>query len=141
MDADRRITTVEEVPDESTFLFTVRDVESDEEREAILVEANGDGDVAAWLNYCQHFTHIKLDKGSGAPMRNGEVVCANHGAYFASESGLCTFGPCEGAYLNGLDVTIEEGVVYLADERYEFVASGAIESDPVDLSSKSNVEF
>ncbi|SEO41332.1 Ferredoxin subunit of nitrite reductase or a ring-hydroxylating dioxygenase [Halogranum amylolyticum] len=141
MDADRRITTVEEVPDESTFLFTVRDVETDEEQEAILVEANGDGDVAAWLNYCQHFTHIKLDKGSGAPMRNGEVVCANHGAYFASESGLCTFGPCEGAYLNGLDLTIEDGVVYLADERYEFVTSGAMESDPVDLSSKSNVEF
>jgi len=34
---------------------------------AILVDSeNG---VRAWLNYCQHYTHIKIDKGSGAEMR------------------------------------------------------------------------
>lgn len=139
MDAARRITTVDEVPDESTFLFTVRDSETDEEQEAILVRT--DGEIAAWLNYCQHFTHIKLDKGSGAPMRDGELVCANHGAYFESDSGLCTFGPCEGAYLNGLELAVEDGVVSLAEDGYEFVATGPLESDPADLSSKSNMEF
>jgi nitrite reductase/ring-hydroxylating ferredoxin subunit len=139
MDAARRITTVDEVPDESTFLFTVRDSETDEEQEAILIRT--DGEIVAWLNYCQHFTHIKLDKGSGAPMRNGELVCANHGAYFESDSGLCTFGPCEGAYLNGLDLTVEDGVVSLAEDGYEFVDAGPLESDPADLSSKSNMEF
>lgn len=139
MDSDRRIASVDEIPDESTFLFTVHETETDEDREAILVHT--DGDVAAWLNYCQHYTHIKLDKGSGAPMRDGEVVCANHGAYFDSGSGLCTFGPCEGAYLNDLDIVVEDGAVYLTDDDYAFVATGAPESDPADLSSKSNMEF
>jgi nitrite reductase/ring-hydroxylating ferredoxin subunit len=139
MDADRRITTVDEVPEETTFLFTVRDTETDEEQEAILVRTNGD--IVAWLNYCQHFTHIKLDKGSGAPMRDGELICANHGAYFESDSGRCTFGPCEGAYLNGLDLTLDDGELYLAADGYEFVATGPLESDPADLSSKSNMEF
>lgn len=135
----RRITTVDEVPEESTFLFTVRDTETAEDQEAILVRT--DGEIVGWLNYCQHYTHIKLDKGSGAPMRDGEVICANHGAYFECDTGRCTFGPCEGAYLNGLDLTVEDGVVSLADGDYEFVAVGPIESDPADLSSKSNMEF
>lgn len=132
-----RICRVEEVPDDSTFLFTVSD--EGEEREAILVRA--DGEIAGWLNYCQHLTHIKLDKGSGAPMRDGEVVCANHGAMFETDTGLCTFGPCEGAYLNEVAVRVEDGDVLLDDPDFEFVRTGGIETDPVDLSSTSNVEF
>ena len=144
------ITSVADVPDESTFVFTVRDVDADERKEAILVRVDdgtaADGgmagdDVTGWLNYCQHFTHIKLDKGSGAPMRDGELVCANHGAYFESDTGRCTYGPCEGAYLTALDLTVEDGDVYLADDDYEFMATGPMESDDLDLSSKSNYEF
>lgn len=160
-----RITALSAVPDDSTFLFRVTD-DSGDEREAILVtngvaEADGgepttteagDGEstpeepaaddaVACWLNYCQHLTHIALDKGSGAPMRNGELVCANHGAYFEADSGRCTFGPCEGAYLTELEVTVDEGDVYLTDDAYEFVGAGPIADDGLDRSSSSNVEF
>lgn len=138
MSAGTRITGVESVPTDTTTLVTVRDVESGEDREAILTQL--DDGVAGWLNYCQHFTHIALDKGSGAPMRNGEIVCANHGAYFESESGRCTHGPCEGAYLEALDVTTEDGTVYLTDDEYEFVATGGIDGDD-DRTSTSNVEF
>ncbi len=136
---DDRITDLEAVPDDTTHLFRLRDVETDEVREAILVRQNGD--VAGWLNYCQHFTHIHLDKGSGAPMRNGEIVCENHGAYFESDTGLCTYGPCEGAYLPDVEVTVDDGEVYLADDDYEFVGPGPIEKDDLDRASKSNVEF
>ncbi|PSP84348.1 (2Fe-2S)-binding protein [Halobacteriales archaeon QS_1_68_17] len=100
-----------------------------------------DGEVRCWLNYCQHFTHIKLDKGSGATMRNGEIVCTNHGAMFAADSGLCTFGPCEGAYLTEVPVAVEDGAVYLADDRFSFVAAGPMETGDLDLSSDSNIEF
>ena len=150
MAEDGSITSVADVPDETTFLFTVRDVDEDEQKEAILVkldeEAATDGGseaaaITGWLNYCQHFTHIKLDKGSGAPMRDGELVCANHGAYFESDSGRCTYGPCEGAYLTELDVAVEDGTVSLTDEDYEFVDTGGMETDDLDLSSKSNYEF
>lgn len=134
-----RIATVDEVPADGSFLFTLRRVEDGEEQEAILLRLE-DG-IAGWLNYCQHFTHIRLDKGSGAPVRNGEVVCANHGAMFEKDSGLCTFGPCEGAYLNPVDLEVRDGSVYLADEEFEFVRAGPMERDPTDLSSKSNIEF
>ena len=132
-----RITGVQSVPVDSSYLFRVRDGE--EEREAILVRL--DDGVAAWLNYCQHLTHIKLDKGSGAPLRDGEAVCANHGAMFEVDSGLCTFGPCEGAYLESVGVTVEDGDVYLVDDRFEFVGEGPIETEEFDLTSTSNVEF
>ncbi len=145
MNASQRITTLEDVPSDSTFLFRVAP-EADEEREAILVEREGatpDGDeepVACWLNYCQHMTHINIDKGSGAPMRDGELVCANHGAYFDSDSGKCTFGPCEGAYLTDLEVTVADGAVYLTDDDYAFVGEGPIDDDD-DLTSTSNVKI
>lgn len=132
------IAPVEEVPADSTLLFTVRDADG-EECEAVLVRR--DGGVHAWLNYCRHMTHITLDKGSGAVMRDGEIVCTNHGAYFEADTGFCTFGPCEGAYLPPVDVRVADDAVLLDDEDYEFVRRGPIERDPVDLSSKSNVEF
>lgn len=140
MDETRRIAAVEDVPTESTLLFTVRDLDDDEEREAI-VHRRDDG-VVAWRNYCQHLTHIKIDKGSGAPMRDDELVCANHGAMFESDTGQCTYGPCEGAYLNALDVVVADGSVYLDEEGHEFVGLGGVEADgAIDLTSTSNVEF
>lgn len=139
MDSPARIASVDAVPPESTFVFTVREVETGEEKEAILVGL--DDDVAAWLNYCQHFTHIKLDKGSGAEIRDGEVICTNHGAYFESDTGRCSFGPCEGAYLTEVSVSVEDDSVFLTDDAYEFVQAGPMETDELDLTSKSNFEF
>jgi nitrite reductase/ring-hydroxylating ferredoxin subunit len=139
MDDGRRICSLTEVPEDSTFLFTVREVDADENREAILVRL--DGEVACWLNYCQHFTHITLDKGTGAEMRDGEIVCTNHGAYFESDTGLCTFGPCEGAVLTAVEITVTDGEVFLTDDDYEYGHVGPIERDADDLVSKSNYEF
>ena len=138
MDEDGRITALGDVPADTTFLFTLRDA-AGEEDEAILTRV--DGEVAAWINRCMHFTHIRLDKGSGAPKRDGEIVCANHGAYFEDDTGLCTYGPCEGAYLGTVEVEARDGAVFLTDDDYEFVREGGIETDPADLSSKSNIEF
>jgi len=139
MDAERRITSLDSVPEDGTFLFTVDDLDADECKEAILVRL--DDGVAGWLNYCQHYTHIKLDKGSGAPRRGDEIVCANHGAYFEVDTGYCTYGPCEGAYLTQVTVAVEDGDVYLTDLDYEFVREGPMETDPTDLASRSNLEF
>ncbi|SFS70881.1 Rieske (2Fe-2S) protein [Halostagnicola kamekurae] len=141
MDATRRITALEAVPEESTFVFRVVETDGDanEVEEAILVRQAGE--LECWLNYCQHFTHIKLDKGTGAAMRNGEIICENHGAYFEADSGVCTFGPCEGAYLTALEVAVEDGDVYLTDEGYDLLGPGPIPTDEADRASTSNVEF
>jgi Ferredoxin subunits of nitrite reductase and ring-hydroxylating dioxygenases len=149
MSVEGEIVPVDDVPMDSTFLFRIRptdaevrqspDRESGEIREAIMIR--DDEGVVGWLNYCQHFRHIKLDKGSGAEMRNGEIICTNHGAYFESDTGFCNFGPCEGAYLSEVDLAVADGVVRLVDDDYEFVGCGGIETDPTDLGSKSNREF
>jgi len=140
MSSASRIASVDDVPEETTFLFRVQAADNgDDEKEAILVR--DDEGIIGWLNYCQHYTHIKLDKGSGAEMRNGEVICTNHGAYFEVDSGRCTFGPCEGAFLNELAVEVENEEVYLVDDDYEFVGTGEIETDADDLGSKSNYKF
>ncbi|ELZ89895.1 Rieske (2Fe-2S) protein [Haloferax sulfurifontis] len=136
-----RICAVGDVPDDTTFLFRVRaaDDADAEEREAILVRT--DDGIQGWLNYCMHLTHIKLDKGSGAPMRNGEVICQNHGAYFEADTGYCNYGPCEGAVLDDLEITVDGDHVFLADDEFDYVGQGEIETDPADRSSSSNVEF
>jgi nitrite reductase/ring-hydroxylating ferredoxin subunit len=131
------IIEVDDVPSDSSVLFRVRDRADDELQEAILI-ATDDG-IACWLNSCQHMRHIPLDKGSGAPIRDGEIVCANHGAMFAVDTGECTYGPCEGAYLQAIDVTLEGDRVYLDDQDYTFEGLGGIEDDDDDLSSSSNV--
>ncbi|ADE04181.1 Rieske (2Fe-2S) protein [Haloferax volcanii] len=136
-----RICAVGDVPDDTTFLFRVRaaDDADAEELEAILVRT--DDGIQGWLNYCMHLTHIKLDKGSGAPMRNDEVICQNHGAYFEADTGYCNYGPCEGAVLDDLDITVDGDHVFLSDDEFDYVGQGEIETDPADRSSSSNVEF
>ncbi len=82
-----------------------------------------------------------MDKGTGAEIRDGEVGCTNHGAYFELDDGYCNYGPCEGAYLTELSITIDNEAVYLDDPHYEFIAVGPECTDPTDLTSTSNIEF
>lgn len=153
-----RIVEADRVPEGSTLVFRVRergvagsvpdDGGADRPepiREGILVRS-GDG-IVGWLNRCQHLLDVPLDKGSGASMRDGEIVCENHGAMFEAASGRCTFGPCEGAFLEGIDVEVGVGPegddeqVWLVDGRFDLVGLGPIERDPLDRGSRSNVEF
>ncbi|MBV0923414.1 Rieske 2Fe-2S domain-containing protein [Halomicroarcula limicola] len=135
MDEESRIAAVSEVPEDGSLLFTVRDGFDTEE--AILVRLT-DG-VVAFENYCPHWRDIRLDKGSGATMREDELVCEKHGATFEADSGACTFGPCEGAVLAEVEVTVEDGEVYLVDDRYEFEKRGP--SGDHDLSSGGRIGF
>ncbi|TKX85203.1 2Fe-2S ferredoxin [Halorubrum sp. SS5] len=138
MDESRRIAGVEEVPEESTLLATLRPVDPETvdegegdlgegedgapEVEAILTRAAGE--VRAFRNYCQHWTDVRLDKDDGAFVRNGEVFCQTHGATFEADGGYCNFGPCEGAVLESVGVTVADGAVYLDDDAYKFVRLG-----------------
>ncbi|WP_144799550.1 Rieske (2Fe-2S) protein [Halorubrum depositum] len=143
MNADRRIAAVEEVPEDSTLLVTLRPVDPESvddgegdvgesedgtpEVEAILTRAAGE--MRAFRNYCQHWTDVRLDKDDGAFVRNGEVFCQKHGATFEADGGYCNFGPCEGAVLEGVDVTVDGDGVYLTDAAYEFVRLGPARRD------------
>jgi nitrite reductase/ring-hydroxylating ferredoxin subunit len=183
MDADRRIAALDEVPEDSTLLVTLRPVDPDSVSESEgdvgtngnvdasvdvgtngnadasvdvgtngNVDANGDGGVeaeailirlddgvSAFRNYCQHWTDVRLDKDDGAFVRNGEVFCQKHGATFEGGTGYCNFGPCEGAILEDVDVTVEDGAVYLDDDAYEFVRRGPSHRD--DDAGDSRIDF
>ncbi|RDI71267.1 Rieske (2Fe-2S) protein [Halopelagius longus] len=136
MDDSRRIAAADEVPEDGTLLFTVS--EDGDRTEAILTRLD-DGTIAAFSNYCPHWTDVRLDKGSGALVRNGELVCQKHGATFERDSGVCNFGPCEGAVLETIDVTVEEGSVLLTDDDYAFENLGA--SQEYDRSSGNQIGF
>ncbi|WP_436903154.1 Rieske (2Fe-2S) protein [Halovenus halobia] len=135
MDEDSRIAPVEDVPADSSLLFTVRD--GFDKEEAILLRL-ADG-VIALQNYCPHWTDVRLDSGSGATVRDEELVCTKHGATFETTTGDCTHGPCEGATIDEVDITVEDGVVYLTDERYEFENLGP--SGEHNLSSRGRIGF
>ena len=142
-----RIAALDEVSADSSLLFRVRETDGGETEEVVLLGLDdGTGEdarpreVVAWVNRCQHFRHVRLDEGTGAPLRGDELVCANHGAMFGIEDGRCTFGPCEGAYLDGVTVTVEDGAVRLTDPDYEYVGRGPVDDD-TDLASRSNREF
>jgi nitrite reductase/ring-hydroxylating ferredoxin subunit len=135
MDEDSRIAAVGDVPADGSLLFTVRD--GFDLEEAILV-ALADG-VVALKNYCPHWTDVRLDTGDGATLRDGELVCTKHGATFERTTGRCTHGPCEGATIERLDVTVRDGAVYLTDDDYDFERRGP--SGDHDRSSRGRIGF
>jgi nitrite reductase/ring-hydroxylating ferredoxin subunit len=152
-----RLATVDEVPEDGSVLFTVRERDGTEE-EVVLVrcsdpnsesdldsnpESNSnDGPVTAWRNFCQHETDQRLDRGSGAAVRAGEIVCPKHGSMFDTCTGYCDNGKAEDSYLSRVDVSVEDGVVYLTDPTVEFVHEGGIDDeDDGGPSSTSHLTF
>jgi len=135
MDAERRIVDVADVPADGTVLFTMQN--GTDTKEAFLLEL-ADG-IVAFENYCPHWRDVRLDKGSGATMRNDELVCEKHGATFETDSGYCNFGPCEGATLSEIEITVADGGVFLAEDGY--TVDGLGPDDDTDLSSGSRIGF
>ena len=120
-----RIAAVEDVPANSSYLFTVEDAFTNE-REAILVPCE-DG-VRAWLNQCTHEPQA-FDTGDGATVRDGELVCPRHGSMFDTCSGACDNGQAAGGTLPELDIAVEEGAVFLVDDNYDYRWDGGIDDD------------
>ncbi|WP_435159323.1 Rieske (2Fe-2S) protein [Haladaptatus sp. DFWS20] len=138
-----RLTTVDELPENDSFLFTIREHDGSK-GEVVLV--NGGDCISAWRNFCQHETDQRLDRGFGAAMRDGEIICPKHGSMFDACSGYCDNGDAKGSTLLSVDVTVENGVIYLTDRTCEFLHEGGIEADDDDEddgmpSSSSHLTF
>lgn len=119
------LTTVETVQEAGSWLFTTRDA-FDSPEEVLLVPCE-DG-VQAWVNRCTHEAQ-RLDRGMGAAMRDGGIICPKHGSIFDACSGECDNGEAADTTLPGVDVTVEDGVVYLTDDHHSFDHEGPIEDD------------
>ncbi|WP_227353197.1 Rieske (2Fe-2S) protein [Haladaptatus salinisoli] len=133
-----RLTAVEEIPENGSFLFTVR--ERDGTREEVIL-VRGEGCIEAWKNFCQHETDQRLDRGFGAAMREGEIICPKHGSMFDACSGYCDNGKAAGSTLVPVDVTVDDGVVYLTDDECAFLHEGGIEDDDGMPGSSSHLTF
>jgi nitrite reductase/ring-hydroxylating ferredoxin subunit len=136
MDEDRRIVAAADVTVDDTVVFTA--TAGFETTEGLLTRLS-DGTVVAYTNYCPHWRDVRLDAGSGATVRDGELVCGKHGATFEKATGDCDFGPCEGAVLDTFDVAVEDGAVYLTDAEWERADPGL--SGERDLSSGGRIDF
>lgn len=140
MDDATPLVDLAEVPDRGSYLFTVEEPAGREE-EVILVRTE-DG-VAAWKNFCMHEPDQRLDRGGeiGAAMREGQVICPRHGSMFDAETGTCDNGPAAGQSLVTVDVTIEDGTVYLTAEGLTFRHEGGIDEDDGLPDSTSHLSF
>ena len=122
------LTTVETVHEERSWLFTVWDRFGNQE-EYLLVPCE-DG-VEAWVNRCTHEAQ-RLDTGRGVAMRDGQLICPKHGSMFDACSGYCDNGEAADTTLPSIDVEVEDGIVYLADDEASFAHAGGIGADDED---------
>src|SRR4051812_16872761 len=71
--------------------------------------ASFQGEIIAYENVCRHLP-LPLDYADNRFFsRDGQhLLCQNHGAIFEPLTGLCVRGPCEGANLKKIKVTIRD---------------------------------
>lgn len=86
----------------------------DGDAESLILLRRGDA-VQGWLNVCPHAGR-PLDWAPGKFLisKQGQLVCAAHGAAFELDNGLCVAGPCRGDSLRRVDVVVRDGEVWLA---------------------------
>lgn len=128
-----RLTSVETVREEGSWVFTVRDEHGTDE-EVFLVPCEDDEkpSVEAWVNRCTHEAQRLYREGIGAIVRNGDVVCPKHGSMFDSCSGYCDNGDAADTTLVSVEIGVEDGQVYLTDEDVNYLYDGTKQSDDED---------
>lgn len=77
----------------------------------------GADSVRAYVNACPH-QYLPLDHRADRVLSadGRALLCTNHGAAFAVETGLGVAGPGLGACLDPVPVTLADGTVRIADE-------------------------
>jgi nitrite reductase/ring-hydroxylating ferredoxin subunit len=78
--------------------------------EAVLV--NYQGNLYAYVNRCRHIP-ISMDWVDNQFFtEDGRyLICANHGATYEPATGECVWGPCFGAFLQGVPLEISRGKI------------------------------
>jgi nitrite reductase/ring-hydroxylating ferredoxin subunit len=133
--ADRyRLTSVETVREEGSWLFTVQNSRG-ESQDVFLVPCEDetvDRPVNAWVNNCTHEAQRLHRENIGAVVRDGGIVCPKHGSVFDACSGYCDNGDAAETTLLSVDIAVEDGQVYLVDDGVEFLFPGPAEDDDDD---------
>lgn len=65
--------------------------------------------VCAWLNICPHQGRpLNYAPNKFLQTPDGLLMCASHGATFDMQTGECVGGPCKGANLRAVPVTVDQ---------------------------------
>ena len=76
----------------------------------------------AYLNRCAHlFLELDWDTGEFFDHDGEFIVCANHGALFEPDTGLCINGPCYGMSLTKISVSENNEYILIEDDRVRLV--------------------
>lgn len=82
---------------------------ADEQLPAEVILINGGQQVSAWLNICPHQGRpLNYAPNKFLQTPDGYLMCAAHGATFNMHSGECIKGPCKGAALREVPVSVDE---------------------------------
>lgn len=78
------------------------------------------GDLFAYQNKCRHLP-ITLDYADGRFLDEESqlIVCQTHGAAYVPSTGECVQGPCQGASLFPIPLTVVEGMIWVESEGEE----------------------
>lgn len=73
-----------------------------------------DGQVYAYRNQCPHLgIDLNFQPDVFMDLDGMFIQCANHGALFQVEDGLCIHGPCQGQSLQPVAIEVRDGTVWL----------------------------
>jgi len=127
-----RLTDVETVHQEGSWLFTTRNGRGEDTGVVLVPCADGTQPVEAWVNSCTHERQRLHREGIGVVTRDGGIVCPKHGSIFDACSGDCDNGEAAETTLLSVDVEVEDGQVYLTDDEMTYLRSGPADDDDDD---------
>lgn len=105
----RALSPLSEIPDGGVLAV---DAVLDGQPERLILCRAG-AQVAAFRNVCPHASR-PLDWAPGSFLLDaGDLICAAHGARFDRLSGRCRAGPCRGASLAAVAISVRDGEVFL----------------------------
>lgn len=101
-----KLCALEDVPDGDAIGVEAPDGE--------MVVVRQDGVVRVYRNECPHLgIELNFQPDVFLDTEHRYIQCANHGALFRIEDGLCVYGPCQGQSLVLIKAQIIEGSVWV----------------------------
>ncbi len=71
-------------------------------------------DISIFINECPHAGHnLNMMTDDIVSTDGKQMMCSAHGAVFQTSDGRCTQGPCTGAYLEKVNITIKDDKIWL----------------------------
>ena len=89
-------------------------LELDNDDDLLLFLVKKDGQVYGYKNKCPHAgVNLEWQPDDFLNLEKALIQCSMHGAQFMIESGRCISGPCNGDYLDSIELEIDEtGDIY-----------------------------